>query len=225
MSAESTDVSAQLSAIQAQLGEITNDLAVIRKTREEIEDLKADLSFVVKDVFSTAVCELEEVSPFVKTDEISLLFKRILRNLGNFNEMLGQLESARDLIADVEPLGKEVFKDGLHLLDDLDRKGYFAYARELKSIMDNVIDHFSVEDVRLLSDNVVTILETVKSLTQPEMLSAVNNAASIFQHLDPTDIEEYSMFRVMKEANSKEMRRAMGLFFTFLKRISAEYEK
>ena len=29
--------------------------------------------------------------------------------------------------------------------------------------MDNVVTHFSIEDVRLLADNVVTILETVKS--------------------------------------------------------------
>lgn len=221
---QTPDVTEQLGAIQAQLAEISGELAIIRRTREEISDLKEDLNFVVKDLYQTTVLELEEVSPFVKTEEISLLFKRVLRNLSNFNEMLGQLESARDFIKDAEPLGKEVFQDGLQLLDDLDRKGYFAYARELRGIFDNVIEHFSVEDVHLLAQNVVTILETVKSLTQPEMLNAVNNAATIFKHLDPSDIEEYSIFRVMREANSKEMRRAMGLFFTFLKRISAQYE-
>ena len=65
-------------------------------------------------------------------------------------------------------------------LDELDRKGCFAMARELQRAFDHVVASFTVEDVRLLGDNLVAILQTVKNLTQPEMLQAINNANPMF---------------------------------------------
>ncbi len=110
------------------------------------------------------------------------------------------------------------------MLHKFEQKGYFEYVSEMGGILDNVTKNFSPEDVRLLSDNIVSILMTIKNLTQPDMLKAVNNAAAIFKHLDPAEVEEYSLWRVVKEVNSPEMRRAWGLFYTFLKNLSQSEE-
>lgn len=215
-----TSIEEQLAAIQGQLAEISEDMATIRRTRDELQDLKEDLSHVIKDVFQSTVVELEEVSPFLQKGEWTDLWKRGLRNMGNFNELLIQMESMRDFVQDATPIGKEVFKDILKLLHELEQKGYFAYARELGRMTDNIASHFSVEDVRLLADNIVTILETVKSVTQPEMLQATNNALSVLKSFDPAKAEPYSIFRVIREINSPEMRRAWGVFYSFLMEIS-----
>ena len=53
--------------------------------------------------------------------------------------------------------------------------------REFGRIIDNIVTHYGVEDVRMLADNVVTILDTVKNLTQPEMLKSVDNAVKVFR--------------------------------------------
>lgn len=210
----------QLSQIQESLATIHEELAIIRKTRDEIQDLRNDLSIVAKDVFKTLVLEMEEISPYINNGELMDLLKRVARNTGSFNRLLMQVESIEDFITDATPLGKQVFNDSVAQLQKFQDKGYFEYAHELGGILDNITKNFSPEDVRLLTENIVTILQTVKNLTQPDMLKAVNNAAVIFKHLDPAKVEEYSLWRVIKEVNSSEMRRAWGLFYTFLKNLS-----
>ncbi|MCB1120354.1 MAG: hypothetical protein KJT03_02295 [Verrucomicrobiae bacterium] len=215
----------QLAQIQASLSDIQEELSIIRRTRDEIQDLKEDMSIVVKDVFKTLVEEMEEISPYINNGELVDLLKRVVRNIGGFNKLLMQLESVEDFITDATPLGKQVFNDAIAQLHEFQEKGYFDYVREAGKIVENVTANFSPEDVRLLSENVVSILLTVKNLTQPDMLKAVNNAAMIFKHLDPAEIEEYSLWRVIREVNSSEMRRAWGLFYTFLKNLSQAHQE
>jgi uncharacterized protein YjgD (DUF1641 family) len=89
--------------------------------------------------------------------------------------------------------------------------------RELMRALDNVVESFSVEDVRALGDNVVTILNTVKNLTQPDMLQAVDNALTVYKKLDINVEEEVSFFTLIKGLNTPEMKRGMAFGMQFLK--------
>jgi uncharacterized protein YjgD (DUF1641 family) len=64
------------------------------------------------------------------------------------------------------------------------------------------------------------MLETVKSLTQPEMLKSVNNAVKIFSRLEVDTVPEYSVWKLMREMNKPEMKRAIGFMVTFMKSMS-----
>ena len=85
-----------------------------------------------------------------------------------------------------------------------------------------MVRHFSAEDVRLLADNIVTILETFKNLTQPEMLDALNNAINVFKKIEIEDLEEYSLWRVFREIRTPEGKKGLGFIMTFLKNITRE---
>jgi uncharacterized protein YjgD (DUF1641 family) len=214
----------QLQSIDKKLDLITEELAVVRRQREELNELKDDLTLIVKDVFNTAIDELEDIAPFVQTGDFLHLLKKILQNTQNITMVMTKFESGLDFFADAKPVGKELFNDALEKLDVLDQKGYFLFVKELMKVVENVVDHFKVDDIKLLGDNVITILETVKSLTQPDMLEAINNAVGIYQNLDPKDTPEYSIWKVMRELNTPEMKRGIGFIITFLKRITAEEE-
>ena len=121
-------------------------------------------------------------------------------------------------------IGKELFNDTLEKLDDLDRAKYFEFAGEAFHIADNVVDHFSTDDVKLLADSIVPILETVKSITQPEMMQAVKGAIVVFNSIDTENIPEVSAWKAMKELNTPEMKRGLGFLITFLKNM-ANYEQ
>ena len=214
----------QLQSIDQKLNLITEELAVVRRQREELNELKQDLTIIAKDLFSTAIDEFEDIAPFVQTGDFLHLLKKILQNTQNITMVMTKFESGLDFIADAKPVTKELFSTTLEKLDAFDQKGYFQFIKELINIGDRVVEHFSEEDVRLLGDNVITILETVKSLTQPEMLMAINNAVSIYQNLDPKDAPQYSIWKVMRELNTPEMKKGIGFVITFLKKITAEQE-
>ncbi len=218
-------IAAQLTDIQAKLDAISAELDVQRRQRQEIQELKDDISIIAKDVFQTAVVELEDVAPFVQTGDFIYLVKKLMRNTNNIIGMMEKLESTVDFIQDAGPIGQQVFKDALYKMDEFDRKGYFEFFTELTRVLDNVVDHFSVEDVRLLAENVVTILETVKDLTQPDMLKAINNAVQVYRHIDLEGVDEVSVFKAMKEMNSPEVKRGIGFLMAFIKNIAHASEQ
>jgi len=214
------DISGQLAEIQKTLDVVTAELAMVRQQRQEMEDLKEDLTRVAKDLFAGAIEEMEDIAPFVKTGDFLHLIKLILRNTNNITEVISKLESALDFFEDFSPIGKELFADTLDTLDKLDRAKYFDFASGAVQISDNVVEHFSGEDVRLLADNIVPILETVKSITQPQMIGAIKNAVTIFDKMDVENVEEVSIWKAMKEMNTPEMKRGLGFLIAFMKNIS-----
>lgn len=214
----------QLQSIDKKLDLISEELAVVREQREELNELKQDLTIIAKDVFNTAIVELEDIVPFVQTGDFLHLIKKILQNTRNITMVMTKFESALDFFEDAKPISKELFNDALEKLDQLDQKGYFQFIKELMNVADRVVEHFSEEDVKLLGDNIITILETVKGLTQPDMLTALNNAVSIYQSIDPKDAPQYSIWKVMRELNTPEMKKGIGFVITFLKKITEEQE-
>jgi uncharacterized protein YjgD (DUF1641 family) len=65
-------------------------------------------------------------------------------------------------------------------------------------------------------------METLKNMTQPEMMRAMNNALNIYQKLDVENIPEYSLWKAMKEMRTPEMKQGIGFMITFLKNLSKE---
>lgn len=218
---EPTALADRLDALDQKLDRVLAEVDEIRRLRREVEELKEDLTRVGKDVFQATVTELEDVAPFADSRDFAALAKRLMRNVNMMHELLVQLESAREFLADATPLGRQLFHDGLAKLDELDRKGYFAMAGELQRALDNVMANFTVQDVRLLADNLPAILQTVKNLTQPQMLQAINNAVEVYQQIDFSTMEEYSLWRAFREANKPEMRRGLGFLIVFLRNLSS----
>ncbi|UCH65165.1 MAG: DUF1641 domain-containing protein, partial [Ignavibacterium sp.] len=79
-------------------------------------------------------------------------------------------------------------------------------------------------DVKLLGDNIVTILNTVKNLTQPEMLQAINNALAVYKNIDFEIDEKVSLFSLIKDLNTPEAKKGLAVGIQFLKNL-AEIEK
>ena len=95
--------------------------------------------------------------------------------------MLDQVESANDFVKDFAPLTQDMVEQAILMLSDMEQKGYFGFVRQGQYVMDQIVTSFTEDDVRQLGDNVVLILNTVKALTQPEMMDLVNSLTSGFQ--------------------------------------------
>lgn len=210
----------QIDDINRKLDLILEEIALQQRHRREMEDLKDDLMRVGKDVYETAVVELDQVHDSIQTGDVLHLFKKLLRNIRTLTAMFEALENAKDFIADAAPVSRELVLDTMRKLDEFDRKGYFEFAKELGGVADKVVTSFSVEDVKHLGDNIVTILNTVKHLTQPDMLQVVNNGLSVYRKLNIQVDEEVSLRQLFREMRSPEMRRGLAFLIRFLKSIA-----
>ncbi len=217
---DNENISKQLEDINQKLNIITQQMLETQKKQQEMEDLKKDLTIIGRDVFDAAVEELEDVAPYFDTKDLVHLVKKLLRNIRNLNTMLTQMEGAADLFTDLKPLGKQMFDELMENLNEMDRKGYFEFFSETINIVDTIVTSFNVDDVKLLKDNVVSILNTVKSITQPEMLSSVNNAMGFFQKMDIEVKENISYFKLIKQLKDPEVKRGLSFMLEFVKNMA-----
>jgi len=221
---EEKKLQTQIDELNSKLDIILEEIELQRRHRREMEDLKDDLMRVGKDFYETAVEELDQIHDHVNTKDILHFGKYMLRNVNTISKVIQQLESAKDFLKDASPLIREYIIDFMATLDEFDRKGYFEFFKEAKNIIDNVVTSFNKNDVKALGDNIVTILNTVKNLTQPDMLHAVNNAVSVYKNLDIEVSKEVSYLKMIKELNKPEVKRGIAFAIQFLKNISEQNE-
>ena len=216
------DLQKQIDDINVKLDAIL-ECATAQKLRSaRLDDLMADVNIITKDAFRTTVEELEMQGVELNWDDLKFLAFKLMKNVGKFTVVMDTFESLYDLMHDLGPVANEVIIDMIRKMHEFEQKGYFEFFTEITRAMDNIITHYSGEDVRLLADNVVTIMDTLKNITQPEMLQAMNNAVNVFQKLELDDIPEYSIWKAMKEMRSPEMKKGIGFMISFLKNLSNE---
>ena len=216
------NIQAQIDQINKKLDIILEEIELQKKHRLEVEDLKDDLMRVGKDLYQTAVEELDQIHDHVSTRDILHFGKYMLRNVNTISKVVQQLESTKDFLNDAAPLIREYIVDFMAKMDEFDRKGYFEFIKESQNIVDKVVTSFSKEDVKALGDNIVTILNTIKNLTQPDMLQAINNALTVYKKLDIEFSDKVTLFSILKEMNSPEVRKGLVFALRFLKSLSEQ---
>jgi len=217
-----------IGVLGAQVNYLMERAEAERRRQQMWDDLFADLKPVLNDMYAATEEQLSEMQQFVTLDDILELVKRLARNTRTLNEMLDLLESAHDFVKDASPLTKEMVTEATDRLAELERKGYFGFARQSFYVIDQIVTSFSEEDVKQLGDNIVLILNTVKALTQPQMMTLLNNLTQGFHEAEAEaragklDIGYLALLRKMRDP---EVRRGLAITLETLRRVSAQSPK
>ena len=216
----------QLEALNAKIDAMAEQMAVLtdyvleqRQRQQEWDELKEDLTPILMEASSVAVEELEEIEPYVQLEDILVFLKRLVVNLHNFESMLDQLESVNDLVQDMTPVANDAFLVVMDQMEEMEQKGYFAVLPQVKYVADNMMAAFGPEDVRALGDNVVTILTTVRSMTQPEIMLLVQKLADSTQEAvnTPDGELDISYLGLLKQMRDPRMRLGLARTMTMLR--------
>ena len=211
----------KIDELSAQVTYLAEQAQTAERQRADRAELMRDLTPIANEAFRLSIEQLEEIQEYVELGDLLRLLKRVLRNGRNFEKMLNQLESLMDLVDTVGPLADEAFGKAVHELTELERKGYFTFAQGGMQIMENVVTSFSEEDVNRFGDNVVLMLNTVKDMTQPEIMNFVRNTLLVAeQEIDkPVDI---SYTGLMRQVRDPEVRRGLALTMRVLQVVGAQ---
>lgn len=217
------ELNRKLDALTGQVQELTAHVEAQRRRQQEWDDLKADLTPVALDMYQVAVEQLSEIEPYVQLEDLLFLIKRLARNTHNIEQLLDQVESVSDLVQDAGPIVNDAFLTVVQQMDAMERKGYFRLLKEGQYVLDNVVDAFGPDDVRQLGDNVVTILTTVKEMTQPEVMTMAQNLAGSMRKTE-THQEEIptSLWSIFKQLRDPQTRRGMAMTLEMLKAVGTE---
>lgn len=201
MDAMLAELNQKIDALTAQVAYLADQAQIAERQRQDRAELVRDLTPIGQEAFRLTVEQFEEVQEYIDLGDLLRFFKRLMRNGRNFEKLLDQLESLMDLSDTMGPLADEAFTKAVDSLAEMEQKGYFTFARGGARIMDNVVTSFSEEDVNHLGDNVVLILNTIKDMTQPEVMNFIRNTLLVAEHEveKPVDISYTALLRQMRD--------------------------
>jgi uncharacterized protein YjgD (DUF1641 family) len=215
------ELNQKMDLLSAQVQFLTEQAQAAERQRAERAELMRDLTPIVNDAYRLTVEQLEEVEQYVDLNDLLRLLKRLLRNGRNFDKLLDQIESALDLVETVGPLSDEAFGKAVDTLEQMERKGYFLFARGGMQIVDNIVTSFGEEDVRLLGDNVVLILRTIKEMTQPEVMNFVRNTVEIIDREKDQPVQT-SLVALWRQLQDPNVRRGLAISMRVLRTIGVQ---
>lgn len=199
--------------------ELSERVETQRRSAEAVEELVQDLSPIANQAFRSAIRELDDIDDAFSSEDLIHLVKQLLANTRRFNALLIQLESALDLVDELQVLTRPVFHSAVQALDQIEHKGYFAFGREGVRIAERVVTEFSEDDVRALGDNIVTILRTVKNMTQPDIMALANRAADSLHETEAVD-PNVSVWSLVRDMNDPKVRQGLARLMRVLRTFS-----
>lgn len=213
-----TELNQKIDALTEQVAFLAEEARQQKRRRQEWEELQNDLTPVAGELYRLSVEQLNEIESYVQLEDGLRLLKRLMRNTRNLEQMLDQMESLAAMWQDLNPLSQDAFLTLMQRLDEMERKGYFNFARGGMAILDNVVTSFTQEDVQQLGENIVLILQAVKEMTQPEIMTMMRNTAVIMREEEaPVDV---SMFTILKQLNDPAVKRGLSKTLSVLRTVS-----
>ncbi len=212
----------KIDLLTEQVSVITDEVVAQARRREAMSELTADLLPLATRGFAVVSDELDEQD--ISPEDLKRLLLRVAASAGRLDSLLAQLESLADLAGDASQLGTEAMTVVIERLADFDRKGYFQFMRQAFGIVDAVVENYTEEDVAALGDNVVLILDTVKEMTQPDVMALLQSTASAL-HLQADEVaagteQVPSFFGLLRQLRDPQVRLGMQRALGMLRTIS-----
>jgi uncharacterized protein YjgD (DUF1641 family) len=195
-----------LALLHQKIDYLTEQFEAQQAQRQAFEELKQDLIPIANHMIKLSIDELEEIGTDFELEDLLFLLKHFLRNTHLWIDLLDRLEAVMGLADEASLLGKQVFTNTVDTLNQLEQDGYFAFARGGYYILERIVTEFSEEDFHVLGDNIVNILNIVRSLTQPEVLTLANNALDSLQVEIPGNGKPPSTLGLVRQLSDPKVR-------------------
>ena len=125
-----------------------------------------------------------------------------------------------ELGQDLMPMANGIIHLTSDRLQEFERDGTLDFVREGVRMMQRVSTSFTPEDVRLLGDNIVHILMTVRNLTQPEILNLADRASEALQaKAAPKPVGTLGLLRALRDP---EVQKGTGILLELLRSLGRE---
>lgn len=134
------------------------------------------------------------------------------------NYLVERQQKQAELIDElVLPIAKEVMQVATGKLGELEKAGYFAFGKELMNVGQRIVESYGPDDVRQLGDAVTSILDTVRAMTRPEVLSIANDATQVLSQADQT--QPIGLVGMVRATRNQDVGRGMAVMFEVLRRV------
>ena len=135
-------------------------------------------------------------------------------------ELKRDKEMIMELGQDLMPMANGMIHLTSDRLQELENDGTLDFVREGVKVFQRVSTAFTPEDVRLLGENIVHILMTVRNLTQPEVLNLADRASeALGAKTSPKPVGTFGLLRALRDP---EIQKGTGVLLDLLRSLGRD---
>jgi uncharacterized protein YjgD (DUF1641 family) len=209
----------ELALLHEKIDRLTAQMEEQHKHQQTLNELKDDMLPIANHMIKLSIDELAEIGTEFQMEDLTFLLKRLLRNTHLFIKLVDQLEALMGLMEEVRLLGKPAFSKVVEKMDELERKGYFAFARQGINTFDRIVTEFDEKDMQAMTDNVINILRTTQNITRPDIMDLANNVVNSLRE-NSTSEKSPSMLQLVREMNDPKVRSGLARILSLLKSLA-----
>jgi uncharacterized protein YjgD (DUF1641 family) len=124
-----------------------------------------------------------------------------------------------ELVRDATPVMRQLLGSATDRLGQLEARGYAEFVGGGLGVVDRVVAAFDRDDIEALGDNVVLILQTVRDMTQPEVLGLLRRTAADLH--DDATAPPPSLVALLGRLRRPEARRGLDRLLRLLETVGA----
>lgn len=148
---------------------------------------------------------------------LAAIEERLAANQAALDELLARSRGQQDFIDELRPIAMSMMRVGQERLGAIEQRGYLTLARSAARVLDRVATSYTAEDVDALGESVVAILDTVRAVTQPEILALVQEGAESLEEAEKaTPIGVVGLARASGDVN---VQKGLGVLVAGLRHL------
>lgn len=212
-----TGLEAKLDRLASQVDYLTERAREDARRREATSELVSDLSPIAGQAMSMVTEQL--ATSDIDTGRLLQLLVRFAETAETLEAALTQLEAAHQLVDDVMPLTGEALATVTDALAHLEARGYFGFLREGAGVLDRIVTTYGEDDIRALGDNIVLILDTIRQMTQPEIMGMLSRTV---HSMEEDDVDSTSFFQLARQMRDPAVKRGLARLLGMLRTMGTQ---
>lgn len=222
LTAADTDLARRVDQLDAKLDRLLELMEHDAASKAVMGDLVSESAPLLRAAYERVAATLHERD--IDVSELGDLVLRFAEAAPDLNRALETFQALTALADDIGGLSGEAFEMLAAGLDEFDRRGYFTWVKGGIEVVDRIVTSFDEEDIQALGDNVVLIFETVKEMTQPDVMHMLQRSARMVREDAELAPQKLSMFRLFKEMRDPDVKIGIHRMLTMLKGMAATGE-
>ena len=206
--------------LKEKIENIEENLSILTESVNSINELKEDLAPRVTELVQALIVELSDIEEDFNIDDLIYLFKKVLRNINNFDFVIEQTTNIIDFIFAAEPLLKVTVPEVTQRLDELEQKGVFRLFSFLIDVSCKISEQLNEEDYDKMADSTIRLSIALKKLLTGPGVDLIENFITMTEKINTDKADKVGMIGLLSAISDTKVQEGLGVVLELTRNLS-----
>lgn len=158
-----------------------------------------------------------DLDPAVLVERLEAMEAQLKATQTALDELLAHTRGQQDFIDEMRPVASSMMRVATRQFAQLEAEGAVGFSQAVLRLGRRVMEGYTPDDVDALGDSVVAILDTVRAVTQPEILALVQEGAETLEEAE--DAPPIGVIGLARASGDVNVQKGLGILVATLRHV------